>query len=96
MAKKYFKRAADTERRRILIELRKTKPGTGQYRELQSQLGAYDLMEEKQNQGDIKPVDVFKFGGNLFITGVVLTADQWFPAVASKLKLVDFATKLIR
>lgn len=96
MAKKYFKRAADTERRRILIELRKTKPGTGQYRELQSQLGAYDLMEEKQNIGDIKPVDLFKFGGNLFITGVVLTADQWFPAVAAKLKLVDFATKLIR
>lgn len=96
MAKYFFRRAADEQRKRILAVLNQTQPGTREYRELENQLGAYDIMEQKQREGTIQPIDLFKFTTNVLVTGLVLTADQWFPAVAGKLKIIDFATKLIR
>lgn len=84
------------EQERLLEELGKTKPGTPQYAELQKQLGAFTIMEEKRSSGKVKPVDVFKFGGTLLSTGLLITADQWAPNILSKLKFSEFIQKIIK
>lgn len=84
------------EQERLLEQLSKTKPGTPQYAELQKQLGAFTIMEEKRSSGKVKAVDVFKFCGTLVSTGLIITADQWTPMVAQKLKLSEFVQKLVK
>lgn len=94
--KKFVKQAYDNQRKRILEKLDKTEPGTKEYRELQAQLGAFDIMTEKQSNGGIKAADVLKFAGTMISTGLIITADQWIPAVGNKLRLSEFVSKLIR
>ena len=96
MAKKFFKKAADEQRKRLLEKLNQTEPGTDAYSKLQSQLGAYDIMEEKQASGNVTPADWIKLGATVITTAVVVTADQWIPAVGSKLRLGEFCTKLLK
>lgn len=91
-----LKKLEEAEKRKIYEKLSKTEPGTKEYRELQAQLGAFEIMDEKRKSGSIKPVDVFKFTGTLVTTGLVITADQWFPLVGQKLKLGEFAQKLFK
>lgn len=91
-----FKKLADAQRARILAKLDQTEPGTKEYRELQAQLEAFDVMEEKKSSGSIKPTDVLKFAGTMLSTGLIITADQWIPAVGQKLRLSEFVSKIIR
>lgn len=93
---KFFKKAVDTQRKRILERLNSVEPGTKEYRELQNQLGAFDIMEEKQSSGTIKPADWLKFGGTLISTGLIVTADHWIPTLGSKLRLSEFVGKIFR
>lgn len=92
----FFKKACDEQRKRLLEKLSATEPGTQEYRELQAQLGAYDIMDEKRASGRIAPTDWLKFGATVATTAIVVTADQWIPAVASKLRLSEVATKLLK
>lgn len=97
MAKKFnFNDMANAQRERILKELDKTKPGTQEYSKLQNQLGAFDIMEEKQSSGKVKASDWLKFAGTMVSTGLIITADQWIPAVGNKLRLSEFVGKLFR
>lgn len=82
------------QKRRLLEELAKVKPGTAQYAELQKQLGAFEIMDEKRSSGKIKPIDAFKLGGTLVSTALLITADQWAPNVLSKLKFSEFIQKI--
>lgn len=91
-----FKKLADAQRARILAKLGETEPGTKEYRELQMQLEAFDVMEEKRSSGSIKAADVLKFAGTMLSTGLIITADQWIPAVGQKLRLSEFVSKIIR
>ena len=84
------------EQERLLEELGKTKPGTKEYAELQKQLGAFTIMQEKRSCGNVKPVDVMKFTGTLLSTGLVITADQWAPRVIEKIKLSEFVQKIFK
>lgn len=93
---KYFKKAAEAQRKRILEKLDTVEPGTKEYRELQNQLGAFDIMEEKQSSGNVKPSDWLKFGGTLISTGLIVTADHWIPTLGSKLRLSEFVGKIFR
>lgn len=91
-----IKKLETKQKERLLEALDKTKPGTPEYAELQKQLGAFTIMEEKRSSGKVKPVDVFKFGGTLLSTGLLITADQWAPRVFEKVKLSEFAGKLFK
>lgn len=91
-----IKKLETREQERLLEALGKTKPGTPQYSELQKQLGAFTIMEEKRSSGKVKAIDIFKFGGTLVSTGLLITADQWAPRVFEKVKLSEFAGKLFK
>lgn len=93
---KFFKKAVDAQRKRILEKLNTVEPGTKEYRELQYQLGGFDIMEEKQSSGNVKPADWLKFGGTLISTGLIVTADHWIPTLGSKLRLSEFVGKIFR
>jgi hypothetical protein len=91
-----IKKLEKAEQQRLLEALGKTKPGTPEYSELQKQLGAFAIMEEKRSSGKVKPIDIFKFGGTLVSTGLLITADQWAPMVGQKLKMSEFIQKLVK
>ena len=91
-----IKKSFDKQRERIMEKLDQTDPGTKEYRELQAQLGAFDIMQEKKSCGSVTAADWLKFAGTLVSTGLLITADQWFPAVTSKLKISEFVQKLFR
>lgn len=93
---KSLKKAMEAEKQRLVEKLAKTEPGTAEYAELQKQLGGFTIMEEKAQDGKMTPADWVKLGGTLVSTGLIVTADQWFPQVASKLRLSDFVTKLFK
>lgn len=92
---KSFNEKLDAQRDRILAKLDKTEPGSTEYKELQTQLERFDEITEKRNSGKITPSDWLKFGGTMLSTGLLVTADQWFPAVASKLRISEFIKKAI-
>lgn len=91
-----FKQMANEQRARIFKKLAETEPGTQEYRELQSQLGAYDIMDEKQRCGKVTQADWFKFSTTAAITLAVLSADQWMPMVAGKLRIIEFGSKFLK
>lgn len=93
---KSLKKAVEAEKQRLAEKLAKTEPGTAAYAELQKQLGGFTIMEEKDRDGKMTPADWVKLGGTLVSTGLVITADQWFPQVAGKLRLSDFVGKLFK
>lgn len=93
---KTLRKAMRSEKERLVSELAKAKPGTCEYAELQKQLGAYAIMEEKDRDGKMTPADWTKLAGTLVSTGLIVTADQWFPQVASKLRISEFVTRLFK
>lgn len=93
---KSLKKAMEAEKQRLADKLAKTEPGTPAYAELQKQLGGFAIMEEKSNEGKMTAADWIKLSGTLVSTGLIVTADQWFPQVAGKLRLSDFVTKLFK
>ena len=95
MAKK-FKKLETAQKERLYEALNGATPGTKEYRELQAQLGAFEIMDEKRKSGSVKASDVLKFTGILISTGALIAADAVVPNVAQKLRLGDFVSKLFR
>lgn len=93
---KSLKKAMDAEKKRITEKLAKTEPGTPAYAELQKQLGGFAIMDQKDREGSMTPADWAKLCGTLVSTGLIITADQWVPNVASKLRLSEFVGKLFK
>lgn len=91
-----FKKAADAERKRINEAMAKVEPGTEEYSKLLRQRNALEEIEAKRQDGRIKPIDVFKFGGTVVTTAFVVTADCWLPNVASKLRLGEMIGRLVK
>jgi ArsR family metal-binding transcriptional regulator len=85
-----------TERRKLMEALAKEKPGTEAYDKIQKNIEKLEDIESKRHDGRIKPIDVFKAVVTIGSTAAVVTADQWIPCVAQKVKLSEFAQKLIR
>ena len=101
MAKKFsFEAAAEKEAERLMKKLAKTEPGTKEYRELQNQLGAYEIMKEKRKSGVVSKSEWIKFIVNFVGTGVLtaatLTADYWIPRVSDKLRLGELVKRIIK
>ena len=95
-----FEKLADAQAKRIYEKLEKTEPGSKEYRELQSQLGAFEIMKEKRNAGKISKSQWAKICvefvfSTLIMLGAV-TSDIWMPHAFEKLKLGEFATKTIK
>ena len=96
MAKKdkfIFENLADREAKRIYEKLAKTEPGSKEYRELQSQLGAYEIMKEKRNSGKVSKSQWQKMCLEFVFSTILMlgaaTSDLWFPNVMQKLKLEE-------
>lgn len=100
MKKFSFEAAAEKEAERIYEKLSKCEPGTKEYRELQSQLGAYEIMKEKRKSGVVSKSEWLKFILNFLatatLTGITLTADYWIPMLSSKLKIEEFVKRLVK
>lgn len=91
-----IKKLEKEQKKRILAKLAETEPGSKEYRELQAQLGAYEIMDEKRRPGQVTLKDVTGWAlGALGTAGVVL-ADQFVPQVLSKIKLSDAAKRLFK
>lgn len=93
---KTLRRAMQSEKERLAKALENAKPGTAEYNEIQKELGAFAIMEQKDREGKMTAADWTKLAGTLVTTGLVVTADQWFPQVASKIRLGEFVTKLFK
>lgn len=93
---KSIKKLTKEERKRLLEKLRETEPGTKEYRELQMQLGAFAIMDEKYRNGKICAKDVIGWSLAALSTAGVIVADQVMPNVLSKIKLGDAAKKIFR
>lgn len=103
MAKKQkfdFDELADKQAERIYKKLQKTEPGSKEYRELQNQLGAFEIMKEKRKSGKISKSDwakfVFDFLKATVGLGLVLTADMLLPRLIEKLKLQEIVTRMFK
>lgn len=95
MAKKLDKLVA-TERKKLMEALAAEKPGTEKYDKLQKQIEKLEDIEAKRRDGRIKAIDVFKAVVTIGSTAAVVTADQWIPCVAQRIKLSEAVQKLIR
>ncbi|MBR5298963.1 MAG: hypothetical protein IKU36_01795 [Bacteroidales bacterium] len=95
MAKKLDKLVA-TERKKLVEALATEKPGTEKYDKIERQLEKLEDIEAKRRDGRIKPIDVFKAVVTIGSTAAVVTADQWIPCVAQRIKLSEAVQKLIR
>ena len=93
---KSIKKMKKEEKTRLLKELSKTTPGTKEYRELQAQLGAFSIMDEKDRGGKVTAKDVCGWALAGLSTAGVIFADQIIPQVGSKIKLGDMARKLFK
>lgn len=93
---KTLRRAMQSEKERLAKALENAKPGTAEYNEIQKELGAFAIMEQKDREGKMTAADWTKLAGTLVTTGLVITADQWFPQVASKIKLSEFVGRLFK
>lgn len=95
-----FDKLADQQAERILKKLNKTEPGTKEYRELQNQLGAYEIMKEKRRSGKLSKSEWTKYVLDFLKTtiglGIVLTADALLPRVIEKLKLQEIVTRMFK
>lgn len=91
-----FQKMANNERKRIMEALAKAEPGTEEYDKLLKQKDKLEEIEAKRRDGRIKAIDYFKFFASIGTTAAIVTADQWIPCVAQKLKLSEFVQKLIR
>lgn len=91
-----IKKLEKEQRKRLLEKLQQTEPGSKEYRELQAQLGAYSIMDEKSRNGRITAKDVVGWSLAALSTAGVVLADQFIPQVASKIKLGDMARKLFK
>ena len=96
MAKDFWKNSMEKEQKRIYEQMQKVDPGSKEYRELQTQLGAYEIMSEKRRSGKLTAKDWLQFGATLTGTGLIIFADQLIPMAAQKLKLQEFATKIFK
>lgn len=91
-----IKKLEKQEKKRLLAKLAETEPGTKEYRDLQSQLGAYSIIDEKNRNGQVTIKDVVNWSlAGIGTVGVVL-ADQFVPQVLSKIKLGEAAKKLFK
>lgn len=93
---KSIKKMEKEERKRLLNKLAETEPGTKEYRELQVQLGAFSIMDEKSRNGKITAKDICSWTLAALSTGAVIAADQLIPQVGNRLKLGDMAKKIFK
>ena len=93
---KTIKKLEKEEKRRLFEKLQQTEPGSKEYRDLQAQLGAYSIMDEKSRNGRITAKDVVGWSLAALSTAGVVLADQFIPQVANKIKLGDMARKLFK
>lgn len=91
-----FNKIAQEERKRLREKLKSVEPGTEEYEKILKQLKEFEEIEAKRRDGRVKPLDWFKFLTGLGITGIALGADFLIPAAMQKLKLTEFAAKLIK
>lgn len=91
-----IKKLEKEERKRLLEKLQQTEPGSKEYRELQAQLGAYSIMDEKSRNGRITAKDVVCWSLAALSTAGVVLADQFVPQVMNKIKLGDMARKIFK
>ena len=91
-----FDKLANAERKRICEAMTKAKPGTDEYDKLLKQKEKLEDIEAKRRDGRIKPIDYFKAIVTIGSTAAVVTADQWIPCVAQRIKLSEFVQKLVR
>lgn len=91
-----FQKMANSERKRIMEALAKAEPGTAEYDKLLKEKSQLEEIEARRREGRVKPIDYFKFFVSVGTTAFVVTADQWIPCVAGKLKLSEFVQKLVR
>lgn len=96
MGNKSIKKLEKEERRRLFDKLRETTPGSKEYRELQAQLGAFSIMDEKARSGKITAKDVVNWSLAALGTAGVVLADQFVPQVLGKIKLSDAARKIFK
>lgn len=92
----WFDEYEDRERERIFRHLQKAKPGTEEYKRLQTLLGGYEIIDEKRRGGRIQPVDWLRFGGTLAVTVLTVGADHYLPAIGGKLKIGEYAMRLFK
>ena len=93
---KTIKKMKKEEKKRLLEELSKTTPGTKEYRELQAQLGAFSIMDEKDRGGKVTAKDVCGWALAGLSTAGVIFADQIIPQVANRIKLGEMAKKIFK
>lgn len=94
--RKSIKKMEKDEKRRLLEKLKELEPGSKEYREVQVQLGAYSIMDEKARSGKITAKDVCGWAlAGVSTVGFIL-ADQFVPNVISKVKLGDAAKRLFK
>jgi hypothetical protein len=95
-----FDRLADEQAARIYEKLDETEVGTKEYRELQNQLGAFEIMKEKRRNGTITKAQwvmwVLDFLKSTTTLGLILTADFLLPRIIEKLKLNEGITRLFK
>lgn len=94
--RKSIKKLEKEERKRLLEKLQQTEPGSKEYREIQVQLGAFSIMDEKSRNGKITAKDVVGWSLAALSTAGVVFADQIVPQVANKIKLSDMARKIFK
>ena len=92
--KRTIKDAMNEERLRILTVLQNTEPGTKEYRELQNQLGAYEIISQKMRDGKMTERDWITLGFQLVTMGVIVYADQIMPNVIGKVRVWELGRKL--
>ena len=93
---KSIKKLEQELRRRLLEKLAQTEPGSKEYREIQTQLGAFAIMDEKSKSGKISAKDIVGWTLTALSTAAVVGADQLIPRVDGKLKLSEMARKLFK
>lgn len=95
-----FEDAAEMQAERIYEKLEEVEPGTKEYRELQNELGAFEIMKEKRRQGKISVSEwsmfCAKFLLQTLMMGLVLTADWWIPRVSQRLKIEEMLTRFMK
>ena len=95
-----FEAAAEKEAERIYEKLSKCEPGSKEYKELQNQLGAYEIMKEKRKSGEVSKSEwtkfILSFLFTAVLTGITLTADYWIPMVSSKLRIEEMIKRMIK
>ena len=92
----WFKEAENVERKKILQMMREMNPTDKRYRELQSLLGGFEIIDEKRRQGRITQQDLLRHGCTILVAGAVITADAWIPIVGQKIKLGEFALRFLK